>query len=188
MTFFETLQQKVVEQSEAKKWEYARKEWIVVDCDEDEEQTEQCICGKENLRYLYTIKNRYNGNILYPIGSTCIQKFESEVMDGDAIIWRAVFHMVDALSVGIVPRFNSEFFTRKLLAALYAKGLFKANKFNRNDGRNDYQFLIDMFNKKDKSSVTAAQQRKIRIVLLQVFEPYRQVAEEVLSRRKKWRK
>jgi len=27
-----------------------------------------CICGKENIKYLFTIKNNINGNSVYPIG------------------------------------------------------------------------------------------------------------------------
>ena len=36
---------------------------------------EICICGHEGLRYCFTIQNRYNNNILYPIGSSCILQF-----------------------------------------------------------------------------------------------------------------
>ena len=31
---------------------------------------------KREYKYLYTIKNMYNGNILYPVGSSCITKFD----------------------------------------------------------------------------------------------------------------
>ncbi len=51
-------------------------EWEIIDCEEDESCSEMCICGKENIKYLYTIKNIYNANILFPIGSSCIKKFD----------------------------------------------------------------------------------------------------------------
>jgi hypothetical protein len=53
----------------------AIREWDIVN---DSEQTEcsDCICGHKNIKYTYTIKNRINDNILYPLGSSCIRKFE----------------------------------------------------------------------------------------------------------------
>jgi hypothetical protein len=53
----------------------AIREWDIVD---DSEQIEciDCICGHKNIKYTYTIKNRVNDNILYPLGSSCIKKFE----------------------------------------------------------------------------------------------------------------
>ena len=51
-------------------------EWDITDWDEDYYLETSCLCGKENLRYLFTITNRENGNRLEPIGSQCIKKFE----------------------------------------------------------------------------------------------------------------
>ena len=76
--YYEKLIQRVLDLSERKVWDAAVQEWIIIDCEEDIEAQTTCVCGKENLRYLFTIRNQINGNILFPIGSTCIKKFERD--------------------------------------------------------------------------------------------------------------
>ena len=71
--YFQTLIKDVMDNSESEYWEDAVTEWEIVDVEEDERLEESCICGKEHLRYLFTIKNQLNGNELYPIGSSCIR-------------------------------------------------------------------------------------------------------------------
>jgi len=64
----------------------AIREWDIVN---DSEQTEctDCICGHKNIKYTYTIKNRINDKILYPLGSSCIRKFEyQELIDQLTIV------------------------------------------------------------------------------------------------------
>lgn len=61
----------VIEFSVADDWEGARREWEVVGCEIDETHSATCICGKEGLRYVYTIANTETGEILSPIGSSC---------------------------------------------------------------------------------------------------------------------
>ena len=73
--YVQNLIVRVIDASEADTWENAVQEWEIVDCEEDEDLTESCVCGKEELRYLFTIRNVYNGNLLFPIGSSCIKKF-----------------------------------------------------------------------------------------------------------------
>ena len=70
--YFNKLIQTVIELSESDSWEDAVTEWLIEDCEEDEMCKGTCICGKEKLRYLFTIRNTYNQNILFPIGSSCI--------------------------------------------------------------------------------------------------------------------
>lgn len=53
----------ILENSIGNDWESAVMEWEIEDCIEDEELKSSCICGKENLRYLFTIHNIYNHNI-----------------------------------------------------------------------------------------------------------------------------
>lgn len=40
----------VMNNSEADNWGDAVNEWTITDCSEDERQTSECICGKENIR------------------------------------------------------------------------------------------------------------------------------------------
>jgi len=66
----------VIGLSVADDWEGARREWEIVGCEVDETHSATCVCGKEGLRYVYTIANTETGEILSPIGSSCIKKFE----------------------------------------------------------------------------------------------------------------
>lgn len=67
-SYYQNLIKRVLEASTTDNWEIAVREWDIVDCEEDEEHASACVCGKENLRYLFTIRNRETGRSLYPIG------------------------------------------------------------------------------------------------------------------------
>lgn len=66
----------VIGLSVADDWEGARREWRIVGCEVDETHSATCVCGKEGLRYVYTIANTETGETLSPIRSSCIKKFE----------------------------------------------------------------------------------------------------------------
>lgn len=57
------------------------REWSVMECIDQGEDTERCICGKEGIRYCYRIHNKKTNKSLYPIGSSCIKKFNNEDMN-----------------------------------------------------------------------------------------------------------
>ena len=84
-SYTENLINQIIEASDGKDWDSAVSEWVIEDCIEDEDHSSCCICGKEELRFLYTIRNQYNGKELFPIGSRCIRKFGSsrKVRDRD---------------------------------------------------------------------------------------------------------
>lgn len=63
--YYRNLIQRVIDNSEASTWENAVLEWEIFDCEEDETLESSCICGKEELRYLFTIRNTTNGNVIY---------------------------------------------------------------------------------------------------------------------------
>ena len=67
-----------------------------------------------------------------------------------------MFRLYDAIRKREFIELNSDFFSRKLL--LY---LFEQNALDEGD----YQFMLDMFNKRDKDSITYGQQRKINAVV-----------------------
>lgn len=50
----------VIGLSVADDWEGARREWRIVGCEVDETHSATCVCGKEGLRYVYTIA-KYDG-------------------------------------------------------------------------------------------------------------------------------
>lgn len=51
------LIQRVLDESESNTWNEAVLEWVIDDCEEDNSLQSSCICGKEELRYLFTIRN-----------------------------------------------------------------------------------------------------------------------------------
>lgn len=171
----------VLEASRSSFWDSAVQEWVVDDCEEDNTLSSACICGKEKLRYLYTIFNRETGATLYPIGSCCIKKFEREDMNEEISVTEDMFRLLHAIRDREYIRLTSDFFSRKLLKKLYDEGAFIPNQYNRFDGYNDYQFMLDMFNKRDKSSITESQHRKIRGIIVGAIKPHleKQLADRI---------
>lgn len=170
----------VVEASEANFWDAAVDEWEIADCVEDEKHKASCICGKEKLRFVFTIRNRYNGNELYPIGSKCIEKFGRRDLNDYTSINEALFELLHALRNRERIELNSNFFTRKLLKYLYDDGAFLPSAYNGHDGYNDYQFMLDMFNQRTEPSFN--QQKKINAIILNSIRPYleRILADKIL--------
>ncbi len=59
--YYENLLGVVLDASKSSFWEKAVLEWELSDWDEDEEMETSCLCGKENIRYLFTIENTLTG-------------------------------------------------------------------------------------------------------------------------------
>lgn len=166
---YETLINSVIEASESKRWEEAVQEWEVFSCDEDETRTTNCICGKEGLRYLFTIYNNKNGNKLFPIGSSCIKKFGVTELYEDASLWEKEFELYHAIENNKFITLKDGLFSRKLLYKLYVDGAFQANAFNGNNPYNDYKFMLDMFNKREP---TEKQMRRCTAIILNSIKPF----------------
>lgn len=153
-------------------WLTAKNEWEVAGCEEDESRSGTCICGKENLRYLYTIVNSNTGEVLYPIGSSCIRKFERDDMDEESACWKQAMKLVDAavkFGKAELVSIGSGFYSRKLLAFMYEQDVFKPSKYNDWDDYNDYRFLLDMFNGGCRSE---KQQRKCDAIIRNEVYPW----------------
>ena len=57
-------------------------EWYAIETDIiDDGHAINCLCGKENIKKIHTIKNIYNNEVLNPIGSSCIKRFEIKPLD-----------------------------------------------------------------------------------------------------------
>lgn len=170
--YLDTLINEVLALSESNVWEIAVKEWEIADCEEDLSRSSDCICGKENLRYLFTIENELNGKYLYPIGSSCIRKFGREDLQSETKVQEDMFRLLHAVENNEFITLDSGYFTRKLIVALYEEGAFEDNAYNNYDGMNDCQFLLDMFNKRDKTNISPAQKRKIRALIGYTIRPF----------------
>lgn len=183
--FYRNLIWRVIEKSIASDWENAVLEWEVFDCEEDETLLSSCICGKEELRYLFTIKNIKNGNTLYPIGSSCIKKFERDDLNEDVSIKEQLFKLLHAIENNVFITLSSDLFSRKLLGYLLDEGAFQANSYNGFDPEVDCDFLLKMFNKRDKDNISMAQRRKISAIIMNSIRPYlRSVLKDKIKRRR----
>jgi hypothetical protein len=62
------------------------------------------------------------------------------------------------------PHFKDKL-SRSLINFLYDQGCFKPNKYNRFDGNNDREFLLEMFNKRNTKEISEGQKRKIKALI-----------------------
>lgn len=169
--YLQTLIKDVMDSSESNSWESAVAEWEISDVEEDELLEESCICGKEHLRYLFTIENKLNGSILYPIGSSCIKKFERDDLKHEVDVKEQLFKLLHAVEENQFLQLSSEFFSRKLLLYLYEIGAFKPTQWNDYEPEKDYRFMLDMFNKRNR---TEKQDKKARAIILGSIKPFLQ--------------
>lgn len=64
------------------------------------------------------------------------------------------------------------YFTYKTKTGTFNNNGKVLHKYNRYDGTNDYQFMLDMFNKRNKSEITEQQHRKIRGLIAYSIKPF----------------
>ena len=170
--YYENLCERVINLSESDTWETAVQEWEILNCEVDNSQVQSCVCGKDRLKYLFTIGNTKNGEILYPIGSTCIEKFGREDLDCEISAYKDMFELICAIENKKYIKLTSEYFSRNLLEYLYRKGAFKPTIHNHFDGKEDYNFMLDMFNKRNKDEIDTARDKKINAVILNSIVPF----------------
>lgn len=168
---FGQLKRVVLEKSYSKNWANAVLEWKITDTDEDESCSSSCVCGKENIRYLYTIENMKTKETLFPIGSSCIRKFDRRDLNNQTSLTEQLFRLYHAVEENKFIRLSNELFSRKLLKYLYGEGAFLSDNENY-DEKENYEFLLKMFNKRDKVAITQGQERKIKAIILNNIKPF----------------
>lgn len=152
----ERLRQVVIEHSNADTWAKAKYEWFVQHEWEDEE-LDSCVCGKENIKYMFCIENYYNGNKLFPIGSSCINQFESRDMN------EVVAKMLNDRKR--IMKYKNHVFLHSKYANCtiaqiaedesYMKFIIHERQPSRDKKKNkDYNRLIDYYNLKKQISYT----------------------------------
>jgi len=182
MSSYNNLIKTIIDSSNANNWDSAVLEWDIIDCIEDDSNDSSCVCGKENIKYLYRIENINNGNEVFPIGSTCIKKFGREDLNEKTSISEKMFQLLHAIEDNRFISLTSEFFSKKLLRHFYEEDVFESNHYNRFNPENDYNFMLDMFNK--RSEPTEKQASKIRGIIVVSIKPY---LENILNRKIKRR-
>lgn len=160
---FDTLRGVVLDASRSSLWSDTVKEWQVTGVEEEPQMSGICVCGKTNLRYLFTIFNHETSNTLFPIGSQCVNLFEVEELKLSVNVLRELFELRSTFAQARTVRLTAEHFSRALLADLWENGAFPGNEFNRGNGANDYKFLLDMFNQ--RHPFTDAEGRKVWVLI-----------------------
>lgn len=169
---FNTLARAVLDGSQASDWTEAVHEWVVVDLDEDPAATSSCVCGHPELRYLFTIRNEHTQSVLFPIGSSCINHFEREDLDRQINVLGDLLRLRKVIQAGDHIELTSKLFTRAMLEDLYEHSAFTPDQYNGGDGERDVDFLLKMFNKRDKTAITRKQHYKIQALLQTKVIPF----------------
>ncbi|MCC4509355.1 hypothetical protein LMC05_10155 [Limosilactobacillus reuteri] len=167
---FEQLTRTVVASSESDDWMSAKDEWTVIGMEEDSTQSEACICGQEDLVYLFTIQNQLNGTKLFPIGSRCINQFKNADLNVQVTTYQALWRLIKAVNAKEYITLDNKFFTRKLLKYLYDNDAFKPNEHNNWDPEQDYKFLLKMFNMRTEPS--KKRQAKVKALIMNAVIPF----------------
>jgi len=163
----------VVEHSESKDWEHAKLEWIDLGLDRIENDPfnatdNTCVCGKSNLKYMYHIFNEKTEETLQPIGDKCIKKFDNVEFNNQLNILKLLENLKTAFKNNETISFENKeqkklLFSRKSIKYLYEEGAFEGNEYNEYDPKNDYKFLLKMFNR--RSELTIKMNQKVEILL-----------------------
>jgi hypothetical protein len=143
----ENLIKTVMDKSWGNTWKEAVQEWDIIDCAEDNSLSRSCICGKEQIKYLYRLHNRKTNQWLFPIGSSCIKKFQRKDLQEKTATTEAMFKLLHAVGNNQYLQLSSDLFSRKLLKELYDQGAFKAtsyNHYNPNFVHKEYNSLTKM--------------------------------------------
>lgn len=164
------LQDAILLNSESDITEHAVTEWMITGFKVDDSCSSECVCGKENIKYLFRITNSLNMKCLKPIGSRCIKQFGRSDLSDEVDAYEQMSKLVDAVKSRKFISLTDGLFTRKLLKHLYENGCFVETLYNGYDSYRDYKFMLDMFNK--KSSITYKQQSKISAIIMNSIIPY----------------
>lgn len=110
---------------------------------------------------------------MFPIGSSCIGKFERKDLIAETELIESQFKLFHAIKDKKYLSLSTDYFSRKLLRWLYDEGAFDT-EYNHHNGQSDYEYLLKMFNKRDKESISANQDRKIKAIILNSIRPFMQ--------------
>lgn len=168
---FETLKKVIEQNSVANEFYRAVHEWAVTSVEEDPLSEGECVCGQQDLRYKYTIQNQRTGQPLEYIGSKCVEHFQSRELNLQVNVLRGLFDLRKKMQAGESVLLNEDF-SREILKWLHEEGAFPATQYNHNNGTEDYEFLRDMFNRRDKDGITPGQHKKIRGLLYFTVKPF----------------
>ena len=101
-------------------------------------------------------------------------------MDEDTSLYELLFKLLHALRDRKRIELTRDYFSRRLLRHLYDQDALKPTEYNDNDGYNDYEFMLNMFNR--RSPMTEKQRRKVNAIIYFSIKPH---LENVLANKTK---
>jgi hypothetical protein len=168
---FETLKKVIEDNSVAAHFHDAVHEWAVVAVEEHPDNEGECLCGQQNLLYMYTINNSENQKTLSYIGSQCVHHFKRQDLDAQVSVFSKLLALRRAIDARENITLTSDYFSRALLDWLFTEGAFNSER-NGYNGEQDYAFFVEMFNKHKKEEISDARNRKIWAMLHYQVKPF----------------
>lgn len=166
---FRRLTSAVIAASVANDWAAAVLEWDVTELEEDPTGSGECVCGQQELVLLFTITDKRNGAKLYPIGSTCVQKFGRTDLNRQVALYSDLLRLRAAILNKTRITLTSDYFSRAIIEYLNDEGAFTPDQWNADGG---YAFMLNMFNKRTKNAITGPQLAKITALLNRKLIPF----------------
>lgn len=156
MNNYEVLKNAVLAKSSSDDFGEASDEWKVVSMYKSKDATAQCVCGQCNLKNLFLLKNAKTNEVLFPIGSSCVNFFGNEQMTKDVLTIKDVSEFRDNCFK------DDSKITLDDLNNNIINYYFGLDAFNDD---NDAEFLKKMFRKRNKNTITKKQWAKIYFIL-----------------------
>lgn len=159
---FDQLAAVVIANSASGIWEEAVTEWTLTGGDIDNSCSSICVCGHVGLKYLHEITNTKTGNVLFPIGSKCIEKFGVDDLTTEVKLQESFLKLYEHLKERANKKddVDMKFFSKNMIVNMFNNGAFEPNKYNDEDPKKDYEFLLKMLRQQPKG-ITEKQQKKI---------------------------
>ena len=167
--YVKMFQGAVMAASEAYEWESAKNEWYIAACRHVHEKEGHCICGHQALNFMYTLKNRVNGQELFPVGSSCVGLLENDDENRTAAAYRTLFRLKPAALYNGYDSLKI-LFSRGLIDLMWRLGVFVPRDDNDFDAYEDYIFLREVFSQRKEPR--EGQKRKVKRLLELVVIPW----------------
>lgn len=123
-------------------WWTAVKEWSIDGYKCDMAKISSCVCSKTGLKILFRIKNDINGNIIFPIGSTCIKRFKRTDLNNNVEVYEkfcALLNSFEENNDEDEVTVDTEHFSRRSIDFYQSKGVIDSY---------EWRFLKGIFNRK----------------------------------------
>lgn len=183
--YYKQLMDVVLAHSKSSTWQEAKNEWYVSGQLLDKSDYDTCVCGYHPIIDLYEITNDETGDVLFPIGSVCIKKFESSRMNQGIQVASQMAGLMlhDKKYFASLDHLNrAAGFSHKVIDRLYRQHVFPPTKYNHYDPSEERDFMIKMFDR--RSDLTFGQKYRLHRDLVDYVYPFlHKQRQEQLSKR-----